>query len=758
MVPGFMPEVLIAEDSQPDLDFVECASVALGAMAQEVRSGGAMSRVIEFAIAVSMSLTVACAGHRIGGELAAPRAPVPHDVASDALRVGAAEADITPIPGYPMGGHGPAGTIGRGVWTRLKARATYVEDASGGAVAFVACDLWAVPAGLTDAVVEKVQRDPAGRALSRNRIVLAATHTHQSPGNYSSSDAYNLFASRIPGFDPELFDFLAVRIASAIVAAAREAVPAQAFFGESTATNLARNRSLGPYRLDPEAANASLDPERAAREAVDPRVRVFAFRAVQAPRDWIAVQVFVAVHNTAMDHGTQVYQGDLFGASARLLAWRLAADAARDHASRRPVVSIFNGAEGDVRPDTGARDRLETLRLASSLTAAAQRALDTSAAVDGRWRQAMRRLDLPNQCSEDADANALCPAATAAMGMATPGGASDGPTLFRELIWVDGVHGALRRSRQGPKQPAIDIGDALALSSTPVDHFWNLDLTSLIARKVAAPPTVMPLGFFRFGPLGFVTLPVEATTTMGRRIETAVAERLEPQGPVIVIGLANEYLSYVATPEEYEAQHYEGASTLYGPASGPLMQKTLVALATQEIAGDPEAGRYAYDVGNVRRFGAEGVGEPPFVVDDGLSDLLEDAAGRPDRHAPRFCWSAPRPEWPPRGPAALAETPIPAVAIETRSGHADWTTAILDGRPQTDEGVDVVTVLERVAPDTLSWCAFWALGSSTATPEQEFRFRVSAPGGRPCVSEPLPKAEARRPATHFANCGALEPM
>ncbi len=717
-----------------------------------------MKKVIEFVMVVWMSAAVGCTGHRIEGELAAAIARSPEHSTSDAPRVGAAEVDITPIPGYPMGGHGPAGTIGRGVWTRLKARANYVEDASGGAVAFVACDLWAVPAGLTDAVVEKVQSDPAGRALSRNRVVLAATHTHQSPGNYSSSDAYNLFASRVPGFDPDLFDFLAVRIASAIVAAAREAVPAQAFFGESTATNFARNRSLGPYRLDPEAASASLDPERAARDAVDPRVRVLAFRAVQAPRDWIAVQVFVAVHNTAMDHGTQVYQGDLFGASARLLAWSLAAVVARDHASRPPVVSIFNGAEGDVRPDTGARDRLETLRLASTLTAAAQRALAVSSAVDGRWRQAMHRLDLPSLCPDDADTNALCPAATAAMGMATPGGASDGPTLFRELIWVDGVHGSLRRNHQGPKQPAIDIGDALALSSTPVDHFWNVDLTSLVARKVAAPPTVMPLGFFRFGPVGFVTLPVEATTTMGRRIEAAVAERLEPQGPVIVIGLANEYLSYVATPEEYEAQHYEGASTLYGPASGPLVSKTLVGLATQEIAGDPEVGRYAYDVGAVRRFGAEGVGEPPFVVDDGLSDLLEDAVGRPDRRAPRFCWSAQRPEWPPRSADAPAETPIPAVAIEARSGQADWVTAIVEGRPQTDEGVDVVTVLERVAPHTLSWCAFWALGSSTASAEQEFRFRVSVPGGADCVSDPLPRAKIGSSDDRFVDCGAPKTM
>lgn len=64
----------------------------------------------------------------------------------------------------------------------------------------------------------------------------------------------------------------------------------------------------------------------------------------------------------------------------------------------------------------------------------------------------------------------------------------------------------------------------------------------------------------------------------------------------------------------------------------------------------------------------------------------------------------------------------------------------------------MVTVLEGVAPHTLSWWAFWALGSSTASPDQEFRFRVSAPGGRPCVSEPLPMTHTSEPDAGYVDC------
>lgn len=695
-----------------------------------------------------------CSSYRIEGSLAPARSSQRDASLEPWLLVGAAESDLTPIPGYPMGGHGPAGTIGRGVWTRLKARATFVEDAGGDAVAFVACDLWSIPGGLTDRVVELVQRAPAGRALSRSRVLLAATHTHQSPGNFSSSDAYNLFASRVPGFDPGLFEFLATRIAGAIVAAAEDRVPARAAYGESVAAGLARNRSLVPYRLDPEAAGLPLDPDLAARQAVDPRVRVLAFRKLAEPHDLVAVQVFVAVHNTALDPGAQVYQGDLFGAAARLIRWRIAPVADDDaRSAAAPVVAIFNGAEGDVRPDTKARDRLETLRLAGVLADGAGSALAQSRDIDGRWAHAMRRVSLPDACSDERRARGICPAESATMGMATPGGASDGPTLFHELIWVEGVRGAMRWNRQGPKQPAIDVGDALALSRSRVDDLWNLDVTGLLAHNVAAPPTVLPLGLFRLGPVAFVALPVEATITVGRRIEDALARRLEPTGPVIVIGLANEYLSYVATPEEYEAQHYEGASTLYGPASGPLVQDTLSELATGDAAGDPDASRYAYEVGSVTRFDAEGVGEPPYFVDDGLSDLLTDAQGRPDRRAVRFCWRAARPAWPPRdGDSAGASGPLPRVAIEARGLRGAWSVAIVDARPQTDEGLDLVTVLTRAEPQTLSWCSFWASTPSAAAPEQEFRFRVANGDARACYSPAFRVGAAQAPEAHVVDC------
>src|SRR4051812_29163357 len=38
---------------------------------------------------------------------------------------GVGKAELTPPPGIPLGGHGPAGRVSRGYWTRLYARAFY---------------------------------------------------------------------------------------------------------------------------------------------------------------------------------------------------------------------------------------------------------------------------------------------------------------------------------------------------------------------------------------------------------------------------------------------------------------------------------------------------------------------------------------------------------------------------------------------------------------------------------------------------------
>ena len=84
-------------------------------------------------------------------------------------------------------------------------------------------------------------------------------------------------------------------------------------------------------------------------------------------------------------------------------------------------------------------------------------------------------------------------------------------------------------------------------------------------------PSAVPLFVVRIADRLLITEPGEATAEVGRRARArvfAAARGLGVEG-VTLMGLTNEFVQYLTTPEEYDRQHYEGGSTIYGPAEWP---------------------------------------------------------------------------------------------------------------------------------------------------------------------------------------------
>jgi len=156
-----------------------------------------------------------------------------------------------------------------------------------------------------------------------------------------------------------------------------------------------------------------------------------------------------------------------------------------------------------------------------------------------------------------------CPAA---LGYSFAAGTSDGPGAFdftqgdsgkpdANPLWAV-VSNLLRsptpqqKACQYPKPILLDVGEMDA------PYAWS--------------PNIVDVQSLRVGQLVIIVSPSEATTMAGRRWKAAVqAEAANILGPqtapkVVLGGPANSYCHYVATPEEYGVQRYEGASTLYG--------------------------------------------------------------------------------------------------------------------------------------------------------------------------------------------------
>jgi neutral ceramidase len=114
-------------------------------------------------------------------------------------------------------------------------------------------------------------------------------------------------------------------------------------------------------------------------------------------------------------------------------------------------------------------------------------------------------------------------------------------------------------------------------------------LTTGALRPFPWTPEVLPLQIVTVGDLALVAVPYESTTMAGRRLLDTVRRELEPAGVrhFVIASLANAYSGYVTTREEYTAQHYEGASTHFGPWTLAAYQQEFARLASAMREGRP---------------------------------------------------------------------------------------------------------------------------------------------------------------------------
>jgi neutral ceramidase len=94
-------------------------------------------------------------------------------------------------------------------------------------------------------------------------------------------------------------------------------------------------------------------------------------------------------------------------------------------------------------------------------------------------------------------------------------------------------------------------------------------------------PHVVPLQVIKIGGFVLACVPAEFTTVAGRRLKAKLKSVLGASADhVALAGYSNDYAFYVTTPEEYAAQSYEGAGTLYGPHTLAAYLQEMGKLAT----------------------------------------------------------------------------------------------------------------------------------------------------------------------------------
>jgi len=513
----------------------------------------------------------------------AQAASVAPPASQDLLLAGVGRADITPPTGYYMMGWVRSDGLVTGQHTRLYARVIVLQSGVE-KVALVAEDLNGIPGGVLAAAAD-LDRDIG---FSEENVLDSASHTHASPSGMYNFSTYNtvFMTMQTPtrfnlggAIDPQLYAFEVRQLALAIRRANANLGPAALGWGYTQILGLTQNRSLeahlANYGIHEGYGKGRVDQDPYGyADTIDPEVNVLRVdHLVGGHSVPIGIWATFANHGTVNKYTFHYYNGDHHGSATRQVeaAVRRIAQVPAD----QDVVDVYgNTDEGDV-----------TSGLVRSGPAAADYVGQTEAsAFLDAWRDAgqhmttrpvlARRWTRVCYCGQQTAAGAVDTKAVVGLPQFTGSEEGRGPLYDLTHVPFEGWHLPLS---VGPQ------GDKIQVTA------WGVSV-----------PQAVPLMALRIGDRLIVSVPGEMTVAMGRRVRSAVLEAAAGSGVVRVVisGLANEYLDYFTTPEEYLAQHYEGGATVYGLAASLLLEQSLVDLTYSLVTNQPALPAYPYDPRN----------------------------------------------------------------------------------------------------------------------------------------------------------------
>lgn len=464
----------------------------------------------------------------------------------------------------------------------LFVRGLMVEAIDGSRICLMGSDLHGGSRWLT----ERVAQLTSDQGFHAGNIFLSASHNHSGPGGLYGSPYYDGFAAPTAffrsirgggrlGFNRELMEWIALAIAHEIKSAVWERASIAA--GVSHAPpSLAVNRSPDAFLMNfglekdgrESATNAALiqlnkrfpvDPTFSIeRAAVDPRVS-----SVVAFTDNDAAQVIGAfatygAHNFVLDRKHDIQSPDYFGEAAGKVESVLAAEQ-----KRPPVIALVAGSVGDSDPLPPSFKTLREFRetRADSTEEAALKMVDCHAEAiklplleSISAARAVGRHELLSITAgflEEAIAGATVPSGSVAqlpcIGTPTLAGSELG--LGNAFFFHEGA--TIYASAEG-HLPKDTLNLLLAIPNGQLRRQPKTLPVRLLRLNFAHCPAVSLLG-------------IPGEPTLWSAITLSELARRDESECAFVVAVTGEYSGYLTTKDEYQAQQYEGSSTIWGP-------------------------------------------------------------------------------------------------------------------------------------------------------------------------------------------------
>ncbi|PHH76404.1 hypothetical protein CDD80_1558 [Ophiocordyceps camponoti-rufipedis] len=517
----------------------------------------------------------------------------------DKYLIGIGKADITgPVAEVRFSGYANFNQVGSGLRQRLYSRAFIIgknDTKSADRFVYIVLDTQSGDTAIRNGVLDGLLKMGGAYAFyNSSNIALTGTHSHAGPGAWS-----NYLLPQLPslGFDKQSYEAIVNGTLLSIKRAHEALREGYIDVGRLRIPDGAINRSLFAWLANPVEERVRYADE------TDKMMTLLRFTRA-SDRKITGCLSWFAVHGTSLLGNNTLVAGDNKGVAA----WRLE----QEFRGKGGIVDDFvagfsQGSVGDTTPNvlgaycddgSGQQCSLEHSTCADGKSQSCHgrgpefRKLDfgTRSCYEMGRRQyigAKRILDrdesdfLPIRGSvvkafhfyhdmrfwqfrlRNGSEAVTCPAA---LGYSFAAGTSDWPGAFDFRQGKgDGLHpnplwrfvvGLIREPSDSQKQCHGAKPILLDVGEMDQPYSWA--------------PNIVDMQMFRVGQLLIIVSPSEVTTMSGIRWKAAVAEQAEKllgiRRPLVVLGgPANTYAHYCVTPEEYQVQRYEGASTLYGP-------------------------------------------------------------------------------------------------------------------------------------------------------------------------------------------------
>lgn len=497
--------------------------------------------------------------------------------ANTAFNVGTGVYDITgPAAENGMFGYADSEQQTTGIHQRSRSRAFIMESqSSGNRVVFVSADLGMISQGIKLEVVKKLTSLYGGLYTHEN-VMLTATHTHVAAGGLSHYSLYELASADgsglLGGYSSENFNAIVDGITKSIQRAHNNLAPGSVELVQGELANATKNRSLEAYHNNHDAHLFDEDTNNV--------MTVLKFKRENGAE--IGMVNWFSVHPTSFSKKFTLISGDNKGYAQD----RFEKLKGTDFSSSDTFVAAFASSDlGDVVPVDGNAYSAPGYQGSSNefLNAknAGERQFDKGlelynqagtplgGAVEYRHRWADFENYTVSGTFTGAGDQALC---SSSRGYSFAAGGENGPSDFDPTM----VEGLTVGNTDGVSLPEFVVG--IVANDDPCQY----PKPNLISTgDMDWVPEVLPFQLFVVGELAIIGVPVEATTMAGRRLRETVLNELVSTGVThaVIAGLANTYSGYLATYEEFQKQHYEGASTEFGPYTSAAYRQELSRLA-----------------------------------------------------------------------------------------------------------------------------------------------------------------------------------